>query len=154
MCLGGDWTMKNILLPWLLCISTFPSFPVHRSHCNFMKGVSFFEMPLLRFLPIFLRCSGFWGAFFVFLESSGWVRNPCWCETVESIEPLCVIQSLNYRLKTVFLNTEKKGSIAASSQKEIHEQWTKFEHIQTFSIQLLLFINRHFTELEMCQIRA
>lgn len=52
-----------------------------------------------------------------------------------------------------------KGSIAASSQKEIHEQWTKFEHIQTFSILLLLFINGHFTEVEMCsgcvhQIRA
>lgn len=43
----------------------------------------------------------------------------------------------------------EKGSIAASSQKE---QWTKFEHIQTFSILLLLFINGHFTEVEMCSV--
>lgn len=118
MCLGIDWTMKNILLPWLLCISIFPSFPVHRSRCSFMKGVSFFEMPLLRFLPIFRLCSGFWGAFFVFLESSGWVRNPCWCETVESIEPLCVIQSLNYRLKTVFPDTEEKEALLHPPKKK------------------------------------
>ncbi len=43
---------------WLLCISVL-AIPIYRAYCTPTKGFFLFQLPLRRFLPIFLMCSVF-----------------------------------------------------------------------------------------------